>query len=240
MKLVRWMMVAAAFLVFAGAMNPLAAQCKGCEGEKGGCEEGKCEKGDCEDCEDEDDDDPVAMYRKMVKDLKDVTGEVTFTQADIDSMAEHMPELDKLMDDDEEFEDLKEKSIKEAFDYVIKSDKFVKWAKEKGLDETWMRKCLRIMTCRWKMMIPEQKKTMEEALTEIENQREEMGEEMYAMYKEMIEEQAKMLADIEKIFDTDVPGPTDDEKKLLEDEENLEKIDNATSDDEDDDWEDEE
>lgn len=160
------------------------------------------------------------MFAKMFKGLDGITGKIELTDADVKLVLKHWKEFDDLTKGDEKFENAKNLSFKEAYEYLLKNEKYQKWAKEKSLDgEKFLKQTLRLMSIQMKLMytesFEESAKQIEDAIKEIEGVKEHMEE---AEYKEQIkslnETKAQMQTAVKAL--KAIPGPTDAEKKVFE------------------------
>lgn len=184
------------------------------EEKNSGKEAGKVEKGAAKE------EDGPPDFEVLFKDVDKVIGTVNYTADDVKTFKDQWTAGADLLKDDAEFQKLKKKSIKEAFDYAVKHASVLEWAKEKKLDaDTYMRKSLRIMLQHVKQQIPDQVKagreSLENARKMVETYKDALGEEKYNEQIKKLDEATKMLDGMEKGFDL-IPNPTDDEKKLLE------------------------
>lgn len=168
-------------------------------------------------------DDPTKMdFEALFKDCDKVLT-LNFTADDVKNFKDNWVAGADLLKDDKEFQKLKKKNIKEAFEYVIKAEAYIKWAKEKKLDaDAYLRKSLRIMFQHVKLGTPDMIKTQREALA-AERKEKEAAKEKGDLTAEQLKEYmtqwdaaSKMLDNLEKGVAL-IPAPTDAEKKLLED-----------------------
>ncbi|MCB9894110.1 MAG: hypothetical protein H6839_06670 [Planctomycetes bacterium] len=241
MKIWSWMLALLAVACMGATAPALKAQDAGKE-EKPAGEAKKDAGGEAKEGEDKEgkeepgEEDPVANLKAVFKDVDTVIKDVKLTQEDIDSYLKHNDSFDKAMKEDEKFEELKDKSVKEAFDHAIKSDKFKAWAEKEGVKgEDWLRKAVRIMVLNFKLSvgpgIDEQIKSIEDQKAMVESMKEMLSEEEYKEAMDAIEEGVKTLKAMKEIAEG-LPTPSEEEKKLIE--ANREKIDAAGgSDDED-------
>ncbi|MBX3460113.1 MAG: hypothetical protein KF696_09175 [Planctomycetes bacterium] len=212
MRKMKWMLVVAAMFAIAAVAAPLSAQMGGKS------EEPSKEKEKKEEPENPEDADKLSVQlKKNLKGIEDVTGKVEFTEADLKATLKHHADLDKLFEGDEKFETLKQSNMKEAFDYIVKNEKYVAWAKKNEVDaDAFMRKTLRLRTNFYKLYLPDYLDGI------IKKQR-----EMMEGFKDMIpeDEYKTAMAELDKAAEDfkacrkileGVPGPTDAEKKLIE------------------------
>jgi hypothetical protein len=216
-------------MVCLGASVPtLQAQEKGAEGDKP-AEEKKDdkkkdeeEKGDEEkdDEGDEEEADPVENMKKLFKDVDKVIDSVKIAEADIESYLKHSESFDEAMEKDEKFEELKDKSIKDAFDHALKSETYKAWAEKNELKaEDWLRKAIRIMVLNFKVNYGPQIKEQQEGLAEqrkmVESMKEMIPAEDYNEAIQGLDEADKMLKGMGDVIEG-LPAASDDEKKLIE------------------------
>ena len=162
-----------------------------------------------------------AQFEKMVKGLEDVTGKTEATDADVKLFLKHYEAFDKLTEADEKFQEVKDKSFKEGYEYLVKNEKVIAWCKEQGLEtEKWLKTFLRIMTIYMKEKLPESfkdtEKQLEDARKMIEGAKEELGEEEYKKQIKGLDDANKEVDRLLKALKS-IPGPTEAESKLLKD-----------------------
>lgn len=156
---------------------------------------------------------------KLFKNLDEVTGKTEYTEDDVKNFIKHHDEIKKLTEADAEFKKKSDANLKEAFDYLVKNEKWVAWCKEKGVDaDKYLRKHLRIMTTYMKIKFEDIAKNAIENIDGFKKMLEEMkGEMEEADYKKQMEQIDQAKKDVErmnKAIQTS-PGPTDAEKKAL-------------------------
>lgn len=159
-------------------------------------------------------------FAKMFKGLGDVTGKVEAAEADFKTFLKNYAEMDKLTEGDEKFQALSNTSLKEAFDYMLKNEKYLAWAKEKGLDgEKYLRISMRIVTIHIKSSakdsFKEAEKAIEEGIKQIEGMKDQMPAEDYKNALAEMEKAKKEMASMLKTIEA-LPGPTEAEAKLYE------------------------
>lgn len=159
-------------------------------------------------------------FEKLLKDVDKVISGVNYDEKDMKSFTDHWKSTSNLLEKDEKFNKLKDQNVKEAFDYAVKHEKYVAWAKEKGVDaDKFMRKGMRIFLQHIKIVMGDQSKTLRKNLDDaramIEQFKEYMTEEKYKEQIAELDNAAKNLETMENAFKK-VPDPTDAEKKLLE------------------------
>lgn len=222
MNAIRLMMAIAAVFALSFAA-PLFAQ----EGEKKEegkrAEEGKKEvEKEGEEKEGEAEEDDLTRMKKQFKDVDKVIAGVTLTKEDIESYEKHEDAFDEFVDSDEKFEKLANKNIKEAFDYAIKSEKYLAWAKERELEaETWLRKAVRILTFETRQDLADMDETVEEMKEwkkTLEDLKDTMTDEEYKEAIKETDDAIKMLEGMSE-FAKSLPAPTEAEAKLFVDEE---------------------
>ena len=235
MKMWNWMLALLAVACMGAAVPALKAQDMGKaekpagEAKKDAAGEEKKDEGKDEAKEEPAEDDPVANLKAVFKGVDEVIKDVKLTQEDIDSYVKHNESFDKAMAEDEKFEELKDKSIKEAFDYAIKSDKYKAWAEKEGVKaEDWLRKAVRVMVLNFKLSvgadIDEQIEGLAEQRKMVESMKEMLSKEEYDEAMKALDDGAKTLKGMKEIAEG-LPAPSEEEKKLIE--ANREKIDGA-------------
>ena len=225
MRIWNWMLALLAVACMSVALPTLNAQDMG--GEDKPAEEKKPDGDKKDDAEDKDDDsddedkeeDPVEELKSLFKDVDKVIDGVKLTEEDIKSYIAHTDSFDTAMEEDEKFEELKDKSIKEAYDYAVKSDKYTAWATKEGVDADWLKKAIRIMVLNFKTSmsgdLDEQVKALEEQKKMIEGMKGDLGEEEYKEAVEGLDEALKMMKGMGEVA-KGLPAPTEEEAKLLE------------------------
>jgi hypothetical protein len=153
---------------------------------------------------------------QMFSDIGDYIAEARFDEDDIKSLLEHWQEWDQFgseQDDGDEDEPIDFKSI-------LADSAYLDWTASHGLDaEDWMRKSLRITMSlyRDRMMMAAQAMPaqMDEQLQMLEEQRAQLGEEMYQQFKQGLEAATQYGS---AIMDSarHLPEPTASERALLE------------------------
>ncbi|MBX3473816.1 MAG: hypothetical protein KF754_05495 [Planctomycetes bacterium] len=225
MKTMRLLAVLA-FLAMVGAAPALKAQ-MGQPKEKPkaeGKEEGKEGEGkegkEGEGLEGEDET-TAQRFAKLFKDLDQVTGKTEVTEDDVKLVLKHHEEIDGLTKDDAEFDKVKDQSLKAAYEYMLKSDKYKAWAKEKGQDpEKFLKVFMRVFTNAMKMSLEKTFKQLTDSFKEYEDaykKAKDAGE----MDEEEYKQGMKMLADAKADFENSlkelkkIPGPTEAEAKIF-------------------------
>jgi len=143
-------------------------------------------------------------------------GDVRFNEGDVRSLIDLWEEWNELGDEQEDDED----DAVIDFESILRDSAYQHWAASHSLDaDDWMRKTMRISMAlyREKMLaaaevMPAQ---MEEQLEMIEQQREQLGEELYQQMKEGMEataEYGKAITDSAR----HLPEPTAAEQALLD------------------------
>ncbi|MBI3271476.1 MAG: hypothetical protein HYZ53_20975 [Planctomycetes bacterium] len=174
------------------------------------------------DEENQGDFDITAKFTALFKGLDEVTGKVTFNAEDVASFIKNWPLMKKAMKSDKKFQEIKENSIQGAFEYLNKDAKFAAWATEQKLDkEVWLRKSLRVMSTWMKAigvpkMVGEGREQLEGARKMLASAQTQMPEEQFKKQEEQLAKASKQLDEMGKVINEKVPGPSEDEQKLLE------------------------
>ena len=182
-----------------------------------------------------------------VEAVSDFIGEVSFDEADMRSFLDLYPELAVLMDDeaaieeenwdDEGWNEGEDASLAESFQEVINllgDPRYLSWAAENGLNaEDWMHKAARILILSQGTMMGEYFEMADaqrqEQVGDLEAQREQLGEEMYAA----MQASAEMMKLTREAWD-DLPRPTAAEEQLIAD--HMDEISQLIGMDEGDEW----
>lgn len=151
----------------------------------------------------------------MVEAVNDFVRDVRFTEADVESLIEHWDEFSAI---GEAYEDEEDDIV--DFDAILADAEYQDWADSLGLDaENWLRRTVRItmMVFREQMlagaaMFPQQ---MSEQLAMIEQQREQLGEEMYLQMKAAMEQSAAYMQQLSDSA-ANLPEPTGAEAMALD------------------------
>jgi hypothetical protein len=160
--------------------------------------------------------DPTLEFEAMVREVKEFVGNVRFDEGDVESLIEHYPELSALepMATDTE-ED-------ETFDFkeILADPAYRSWAAANGLDaEDWLRKSTRIMMALFReqllasaAMMPHQ---MQQQMAMVEEQRAQLGDEMYNEMKKSLEAGVEIQKRMEAAA-RDLPQPIPAEQAALD------------------------
>ena len=157
----------------------------------------------------------LAKLEQMTSSVNSFVADVRFDADDVESLIELWDDFDEVgsayEDDDDEIVD---------FGTIMASAEYKSWASSRGLDsEDWLRKTTRItmILYREQMLqgaasVPAQ---MDQQLAMLEQQREQLGEEMYQQIKQSTEES---FAYFGKIVDLakELPEPTAAESAVLD------------------------
>lgn len=222
----KFVLAVLAMVCISASVPTLQAQEKGAEGDKPAAGEKKADEGkegeEAEEGEEgeEGEEDPVENLKQVFKDVDKVIDGVAITEADIEAHLKYNKSFDEAMEKDEKFEELKDKSIKEAYDHAVKSETYKAWAEKNGLKaEDYLRKSIRIMVLNFKLTIGPQMKEQQESLAEqrkmVEGAKEMLGEEEYKEAMKSLDEADKMLKGMVEVADG-LPAASDEEKKLIE------------------------
>lgn len=144
-----------------------------------------------------------------------------FSEADLKLFLEHYQSFNRIGDDsDEEFDDRFFKDGKFRFDLLLEDKEYVKWASDHGVDRVaWLKKSMRIITVIMKRQVAGQfegyEKMLADQLADLEESKDELGEETYAQMKQELEASVASVKRMKTAFQA-LPDPTEDEAKLLE------------------------
>lgn len=216
MKIWKLLAAMAAVGVFSFLLPVLPAQAGGEQPAPGAKEEPKAEEPKAEEPADSD---GVEQLKKLIKDLDQVTGKVEATEEDFKAVVKHNDAVEKLADANEKVGEAMGRSLKDAFDIIVKDEKYIAWAKENGLEpEAFLRKYFRVLTISMKegqaAELKEFAEFVDGILELLEQTKEALGEEEYK--KQVAEYKTKKEA-IKSASEAlkGIPGPTDAEKALL-------------------------
>ena len=129
-------------------------------------------------------------FEAMVVEVNDFVGDVRFTEADVESLIELWDEYSDfgqtIDDDDDETLD---------FDEILADPEYRQWAASHGLNaKDWLQKTVRITMALYREQIlqsaEQMPRQMEQQLAIIEQQREQLGKEIYQQTKQAMEASA--------------------------------------------------
>lgn len=210
MRLLSWMM---AVMMMVGGASMLSAQ----DSDKP--KEGKVEEKEVEKEGEEKEETDLQKFQRVFKGADEIIKGLEIKQADIDLYKKHSDSFDEAMAEDEKFEELKETSIKEAYDHAIKSEKYLAWAKKNELNaEDYLRKSIRITVLQFKYQVEdgadEQLKQLEEAKTMVEGMKEMMDEETYNETMKSVTEGIDLIKGMKEIAEG-FKAASEEETKLI-------------------------
>lgn len=152
---------------------------------------------------------------QMSVEVNNFVGDVRFDENDVRSLIDLWDEYSEIGEDefDPENEDI-------DFAELLENDTYLGWAGSQGLNaEDWARKTVRITMMLYREQMLEAAKVMPQQMAEqmamIEDQRDQLGEEMYQQIKMGMEESAK-YADAIDANARSLPKPTATEQAILD------------------------
>ena len=151
---------------------------------------------------------------QMSVEVNNFVGDVRFDEKDLTSLIDLWEEYSDFGDDEyESDEDM-------DFESMLDDDRYLGWAASHNLDaDDWARKTVRITMMLYREQILEAAKMMPEQMAQqmamIEEQRDQLGEEMYQQIKQGMEESAKYGKAIENNARS-LPEPTAAEQAILD------------------------
>jgi heme-degrading monooxygenase HmoA len=159
----------------------------------------------------EEDEKISAMLKKVLVGVEDVTGKVTFNAEDLALVMKHWESFDDT------FDAIEDSSIGEAHKKMSEHQEYLDWAKARELDpDDFFRKSMRVLTCYMKLHFrDDMKAAVAEQRKMMESFRDWMEEDEFKEAMKHIEELEADLDACHRVL-ASVPGPTDDEKKLIE------------------------
>ena len=157
-------------------------------------------------------DQAVAEMNDMVIAVNEFTGGVRFDKSDVESLIELWDEYNEFGDENDE-DDI-------DFDAILSDSEYRSWAASRGLDaDDWLRKTIRITMVLFREHVLQSAAMMPEQLAQqmemIEQQREQLGEEMYQQFKASMETSSRyseLMLDAAK----ELPQATPSEAAVLE------------------------
>ena len=151
---------------------------------------------------------------RMSAEVNSYVGDVRYTESDVKSLIDHWEEYSEIGEDEYESEDDID------FESMLDDDRYLQWAESHGLDaDDWARKTVRITMMIYRDQMLEAGKLMPEQMAQqmamIEEQREQLGEEMYQQIKQGMEESARYGKAIAENARS-LPEPTAAEQAILD------------------------
>ena len=156
----------------------------------------------------------LAELDQMSVEVNSFVGDVRFNERDVKSLIELWEEYSEIGEDEYE----PEEDI--DFESMLDDDTYLQWADSHGLDaDDWARKTVRITMMLYREQMLESAKAMPEQMAEqiamIEEQREQLGEEMYQQIRQGMEESAEYSKAIAENARS-LPQPTAAEQAILD------------------------
>ena len=151
---------------------------------------------------------------QMSVEVNDFVGDVRFDESDVKSLIDLWDEYTAFGENEYEADDEMD------FESVLNDDEYRRWAASHGLEaEDWARKTVRITMMLYREQMLEAAKVMPAQMAQqvamIEEQRDQLGEEMYQQIKQGMEESAKYGKAIEENARS-FPAPTAAEQEILD------------------------
>ena len=151
---------------------------------------------------------------QMSVEVNSFVGDVRFNENDVKSMIDLWEEYSEIGENEYESEEDID------FESILNDDRYLQWAESHSLDaDDWARKTVRITMMLYREQMLEAAKVMPEQMAQqmamIEEQREQLGEEMYQQIKQGMEESAqygKAIAENAR----SLPQPTAAEQAVLD------------------------
>jgi len=157
----------------------------------------------------------LAKLEQMTSSVNSFVADVRFDADDVESLIDLWDDFDEVgsayEDEDDEFVD---------FETIMASAEYKSWASSHGLDsEDWLRKSTRITMILYREQVLEGAASMpaqmDEQLAMLEQQREQLGEEMYQQIKQSTEESFAYFGKIVELA-KELPEPTAAESAVLD------------------------
>ncbi len=151
---------------------------------------------------------------QMSVEVNEFVGDVRFDEGDVKSLIDLWDEYSEFGEDEYEPDDNID------FESMLADDRYLGWAASHSLDaEDWARKTVRITMMLYREQMLEAAKMMPEQMAQqlvmLEEQRDQLGEEMYQQIKQGMEESARYGKAIEENAQS-LPEPTAAEKVILD------------------------
>ena len=151
---------------------------------------------------------------QMSVEVNNFVGDIRFDESDVQSLIDLWEEYSEIgADEYESEEDI-------DFESILNDDRYLQWAKSHGLDaDDWARKSVRITMMLYREQMLEAAEVMPEQMAQqmamIEEQREQLGEDMYQQIKQGMEESARYGKAIAENARS-LPQPTTAEQAVLD------------------------
>ncbi len=151
---------------------------------------------------------------KMSVGVNSFVGDVRFNESDVKNLIDLWEEYSEIGEDEYEYEEDID------FESILNDDRYLQWAESHSLDaDDWARKTVRITMMLYREQMLEAAKVMPEQMAQqmamIEEQREQLGEEMYRQIKQGMEESAQYGEAIAENA-LSLPQPTAAEQAILD------------------------
>ena len=150
----------------------------------------------------------------MSVEVNSFVGDVRFDENDVKSLIDLWEEYSEIGEDEYDAEEDID------FESMLSDDRYLQWAESHGLDaDDWARKTVRITMMLYREQMLEAAKEMPEQMAKqmamIEEQREQLGEEMYQQIKQGMEESAQYGTAMAENARS-LPQPTAAEQAILD------------------------
>lgn len=151
---------------------------------------------------------------QMSVEVNSFVGDVRFDESDVNSLIDLWEEYSEIGEDEYEAEEGIE------FESILNDDRYLQWAESHNLDaDDWARNTVRITMMIYREQMLEAAKIMPEQMAQqmamIEEQREQLGEEMYQQIVQGMEESAQYSKAIAENARS-LPEPTAAEQAILD------------------------
>ena len=151
---------------------------------------------------------------QMSVEVNSFVGDVRFDESDVNSLIDLWEEYSEIGEDEYETEEGIE------FESILNDDRYLQWAESHNLDaDDWARNTVRITMMIYREQMLEAAKIMPEQMAQqmamIEEQREQLGEEMYQQIVQGMEESAQYSKAIAENARS-LPEPTAAEQAILD------------------------
>lgn len=158
--------------------------------------------------------DALDKLDQMSVEVNSFVSDVRFDESDVKSLIDLWEEYSEIGENEYESEE----DIN--FESILNDDRYLQWAESHSLDaDDWARKTVRITMILYREQMLEAAKIMPEQMAQqmamIEEQREQLGEEMYQQIKQGMEESAQYSKAIAENARS-LPQPTAAEQAILD------------------------
>lgn len=162
--------------------------------------------------------DVVAAVTEWARGVDTVVASVSLTDTDVDSYIKHREGFNAAMKHEKALAKFSV-NLKEAYDLTVKSEVYLNWAKEVGLDPAdWLQKAVRVRVLEYRMRaeteLPTRKQRIAQRLKLVEAEQHGLSTSDYENAVEALTTTLKLIDDLTGVLKT-LPVASDDERAVL-------------------------